>query len=439
MTKNITTYDEAIKWLYAQLPMFSRTGAPAYKPGLEMTHKLDSLFDNPHKKFRSIHIAGTNGKGSTSHMIAAVLQAQGYKVGLYTSPHLVDFRERIRVNGEMVAQAFVVDFVNDWQRRGEDLHPSFFELTMMMAFCYFASQKVDYAIIEVGMGGRLDSTNVITPVLSIITNIAFDHTQFLGTSLGQIAGEKAGIIKEGIPVVIGETVEETHDVFLRKAKEMNASVTFAEKKSLIKAANHLPNGDWQCDTALAGEFTSHIKGNYQIKNINTVLSAIDVLQKSGIQIEGENIRIGLENTAQLTGLMGRWQVMDTSPMVICDTAHNYAGLSQTMSQLAQITRDVSSRIRLLIGFVNDKDVEHIVALFPHDAEYYFTQAAIPRAMPVDQVEEFFSRVGIAGRSFASVAEAYEAIMADSSPSDIIYIGGSTFIVADFLAQKLKDS
>lgn len=435
--KTEESYPEALRWLFSQLPMFSRIGAAAYKPGLETTLNLDRHFGHPHTEFKSIHIGGTNGKGSTSHMLASVLQAHGYKVGLYTSPHLVDFRERIRIDGTMIPEDAVVDFVERWRHTEFDGHPSFFELTMMMAFDWFAKEKVDYAVIEVGMGGRLDSTNVITPIMSVITNISKDHTQFLGDTLAKIAGEKAGIIKTGIPVVVGETLPETLPVFLDRASEVDAPVILAEEDRELLGAVHEEDGTLACETRSFGKFRSPLGGEYQKKNINTVLSALKVLRDScGIMLEDDKIREGLENVVNLTGLMGRWQIYRMKPTVICDTGHNFAGLTDTMAQLNRLAiLHPEGKIRMVIGFVNDKDVSNIVSLFPSQAEYYFTQAAIPRAMPVDEVCAIFSSHYMEGRKFPIVVEAYDAALHDARPEDIIYVGGSTFIVADFLASR----
>lgn len=426
------SYQDAINWLFSRLPMFSRVGAPAYKPGLENTEALDRIFGHPHRKFKSIHVAGTNGKGSTSHLIAAVLQAAGYKTGLYTSPHLTDFRERMRINGTMIPEKDVVEFVNSWKNRQSNLHPSFFELTMMMAFDWFAREEVDFAVIEVGMGGRLDSTNVITPELSVITNISFDHTQFLGDTLRAIAAEKAGIIKPGIPVVIGEAESEVKEVFNLRADEVEAPIYFSEYlfRSMGARLRYSAAG-WKCILPDGGRATVPLKGEYQKYNIRTVISAIALLQDSGVEIPEKAIRDGLENVCALTGLRGRWQIVGQAPDVICDTGHNIAGIKENLSTLKRDYKD--RKVKFVIGFVNDKDVAHIVDLFPKDAEYYFTQASIPRAMKAEDVAEAFRKVGIKGIVIPGVKDAYEAAEAAASPSDVIYVGGSTFVVADFLA------
>lgn len=430
-----TQYKEALDFLYSQLPMFSRVGAAAYKPGLDRTIALDNLFGNPHSKFRSIHVAGTNGKGSTSHMLAAVLQAHGYKTALYTSPHLVDFRERIRINREMIPKEKVIEFTRRWKDCDSDINPSFFELTMTMAFDWFASENVDIAVIEVGMGGRLDSTNIITPALSVITNISFDHTQFLGSTLKEIAAEKAGIIKNRIPVVIGEASTETEEVFKNKAKETSAPITLAYNNPLVSDIKENPSWGWDCSSPVAGDIHLPLAGDYQQKNLNTVLNAISLFPSVGIDINREDIINGLENVDKLTGLRGRWMRLSEKPLVICDTGHNQDGLRYNLSQLERIysRRSDTSRLRMIIGFVADKDVDHILPLFPKDAEYYLTNAAIPRALKVEELQSKCEIAGIKGNAYRSVEEAYKAATSESSPEDVIYIGGSTFIVADLLA------
>ncbi|MDE5796458.1 MAG: bifunctional folylpolyglutamate synthase/dihydrofolate synthase, partial [Muribaculaceae bacterium] len=350
-----STYDRAIQFLYSQLPMFSRVGAAAYKPGLDTTFELDRIFGHPHTKFKSIHIGGTNGKGSTSHTLAAMLQAQGYKVGLYTSPHLVDFRERIRVNGEMIPRSAVTDFVQRWQSlKNEALHPSFFELTMMMAFDWFANQNVDYAVIEVGMGGRLDSTNIITPIACVITNISPDHTQFLGTTLPAIASEKAGIIKYGIPIVIGEAEGEVRQVFERRAAEVGTDIVFADDESLLLSAHGTEPSGLDCEAISLGNFRFALSGDYQIANANTLLSAVGMLRHCGVRLDDEAVRKGFAEVEKLTGLRGRWTILNDRPLAICDTGHNEAGLRYNMSQLERlISHRHGARLRMVIGFVAD--------------------------------------------------------------------------------------
>lgn len=436
-------YKDALDYLFSRLPMFSRIGAAAYKPGLDTSINLDNYFGNPHRRFKSIHVAGTNGKGSVSHTLAAMLQAQGYRTGLYTSPHLADFRERIRVNGRMIPEENVIDFVDRWKGCSYDGSPSFFELTMMMAFDWFARCEVDYAVIEVGMGGRLDSTNIITPEACIITNISPDHMQFLGNTLADIAREKAGIIKTGIPVVIGEAEGAVREVFEEKAREAGAPITFAQDEALLLSAEELAEGGWQCsgrgidpatpDTAVT--FRAELAGDYQKKNINTLLSAVAMLRERGITLSEESVRKGFDEVCRLTGLAGRWMRVAESPLTICDTGHNQAGLESNMAQLARLMsrRPSEARLRMVMGFVSDKDVDHILHLLPREhTDYYVTQASVPRAMPVERLAERFRAEGLGGRTFPTVKEAVAAARQDAAPDDIIYIGGSTFIVADFL-------
>lgn len=426
-------YKETLQWLYSQLPMFSRVGAPAYKPGLQTTETLDSLFGHPHRKFKSIHVAGTNGKGSTSHMIASTLQAAGYKTALYTSPHLTDFRERMKINGNMISREAVIDFVRRWKgiaKENPSRSPSFFELTMMMAFDWFAREGVDHAVIEVGMGGRLDSTNIITPLLSVVTNISFDHTQFLGDTLEAIAGEKAGIIKKGVPVVIGETVPDTKEVFLAKALLEDTPILFAEDYADEYEFKPTAEG-WQVIHIEGNTYEIPLGGEYQKKNIVTALKSLEKLREGGIEISRKAIHDGLRDVVKNTGLRGRWQVVREHPTVVCDTGHNSAGIATAMQTLSE--RYPGRKKRMVIGFVNDKDVAHIVDLFPKDCDYYFAQACVPRAMPVDKLASIFAAKGITGKNFPTVKEAAEAAIADSEPEDVVYIGGSTFVVADFLA------
>ncbi len=426
-------YENTLEWLYAQLPMFSRTGAAAYKPGLQTSHDLDTYFGHPHKKFKSIHIGGTNGKGSTSHMIAAILQSQGYRTGLYTSPHLVDFRERIRIDGKMIDKEAVVNFVRKFQESGYEGHPSFFELTMMMAFDWFASQRVDYAVIEVGMGGRLDSTNIITPELSVITNISKDHTQFLGKTLIEIAREKAGIIKTGIPCVVGEAEGEIKEVFEEKASEVGTTVLFAETLKPLQRCQQSADGGLDCNSPICGSFHCQLGGDYQKKNINTVLTALLEMRRIGIEIDDEAIRKGMEDVCGLTGLAGRWMKMADKPLIICDTGHNEAGIRFTMSQLDRITQEKGGKKHIVIGFVADKAIDDIISLLPKDATYYLTCASIPRALPIEELKKKFQEHGIICNTYANPKEAVEAAKQLASPVDVIYIGGSTFIVADYLA------
>ncbi|MBO5922319.1 MAG: bifunctional folylpolyglutamate synthase/dihydrofolate synthase [Bacteroidaceae bacterium] len=422
------TYDETVTYLFNCAPPFQQVGGAAYKEGLSTTITLDNHLGNPHRKFRTIHVAGTNGKGSTSHTLAAILQESGYKVGLYTSPHLIDFRERMRVNGTPASKEYVMDFVERHRAFFEPLQPSFFELTTAMAFNYFAEQNVDVAVIEVGLGGRLDCTNIITPELCIITNISPDHTQFLGNTLQEIASEKAGIIKNGIPVVIGETTIETKEVFARKAKESNAPITFAEEEALLTSATPMENG-YRYSSTVFGEFCGELGGDYQQKNTNTLLSAINILRGKGFTITEESLRKGFTNVCKLTGLMGRWQKIQDSPRVVCDAGHNIGGIKYITEQLSRVD---CRQLRIVFGMVNDKDITSVLKMMPKNAEYYFTQASIKRAMPADNLKNMAERFGLMGNSHPNVKEALKAALSDSSDDDFIFVGGSCFIVADLL-------
>lgn len=424
------TYEETIEYLYNSVPMFQKVGASAYKEGLENTLELDAHFDHPHTKFKTIHIAGTNGKGSCSHTIAAILQAEGYRVGLYTSPHLVDFRERIRVNGECIGKEYVVDFVESERKFFEPLHPSFFELTTALAFKYFAEQKVDYAVIEVGLGGRLDCTNIISPILSVITNISFDHTQFLGNTLAKIAGEKAGIIKRGVPVVIGEYNEETKPVFSAKADEMEAPITFAEDDKEVIDARIAEGGGIDYDTKSFGKLHGELGGVYQEKNTNTVLCAMRILQEKGVVKNLASISKGLRNVVEMTGLRGRWETVRTQPRVVCDTGHNVGGW-QYLSR--QIKNQPCRQLRIVFGMVDDKDIDTVCAMLPKNAVYYFTQATTHRAIPAERVKAEGEKHGLRGEAFSSVKEAYERAVAEAEADDFVFVGGSSYVVADFLA------
>ena len=404
------TYSEATEYLFTSAPLFQNIGAGAYKEGLGNTKALDTHFGHPHRKYMTIHVAGTNGKGSVSHTLAAILQSAGYRVGLYTSPHLVDFRERIRVNGEMISKERVVKFVEEERSFFEPLHPSFFELATALAFKYFEEAAVDIAVIETGLGGRLDCTNIVSPILSIITNISFDHIQFLGNTLPAIAKEKAGIIKPGTPVVIGETGgnRDVKTVFLEKSLEMQSPIYFADE------LNH-PHRKTQ------------LKGYCQEKNTQTILTALDIL-KEKLNISQESIDKGFLNVCELTGLMGRWQILNISPLTICDTGHNVGGWEYLARQL----ESTPGTLHIVIGMVGDKDVNKVVSMLPKRGKYYFTQASVARAMPVEQFTEIARKNGLEGVSFSNVNEAYNAAMKDASTNDTIFIGGSTFIVADLL-------
>ena len=404
------TYEETVEYLFHVTPVFEKTGASAYKEGLSNTHALDEHFGHPHRQFKTIHVAGTNGKGSCSHTLAAILQSAGYKVGLYTSPHLVDFRERIRVNGQCISKEYVVDFVEQERSFFEPLHPSFFELTTAMAFKYFAEQAVDIAVIEVGLGGRLDCTNIITPVLSIITNISFDHTQFLGNTLAKIAGEKAGIIKKNVPVVIGETTPETLPVFQKKAAAKSAPLHLAEAFEV------------------AHDYDFELKGLYQQKNKQTILCAVNCL-KDVFTIPEEAIKKGMAHVCELTGLTGRWQTLQTRPLVICDTGHNVGGWQYLAEQIKAQT---CKTLRIVFGMVDDKDINTVMQLLPKQAVYYFTQASSHRAIPVHKVQEIAKAHQLEGMTFSNVKDAYQQALSDAHPDDFIFVGGSSYLVADLL-------
>lgn len=426
------TYDETVNYLFNCAPLFQQVGSSAYKEGLDTTLALDKHFGHPHRKFRTIHVAGTNGKGSCSHTLASILQSAGYRVGLYTSPHLIDFRERIRINGEPVSKEFVVEFVAREKEFFEPLHPSFFELTTAMAFTYFAQQKVDVAVVEVGLGGRLDCTNIISPDVCIITNISPDHTQFLGHTLTEIAGEKAGIIKAGTPVIIGETTPETKRVFENKAKEVSAPIIFAEEqKALIEAHPH--NDGYLYRTTLHGTIYGELGGDYQRKNTNTILTAVQQLQNIGYNIGQQAIEQGFASVTATTGLMGRWQKIGEQPRIVCDAGHNIGGISYIVEQLKQ---QQYNTLRIIFGMVNDKDISSVLAMMPREAEYYFTQAGVKRALPSEELMHKAAKYNLFGNHYPTVAEALEAAKKDASPNDFIFVGGSCFIVADLLSSKI---
>ena len=427
------TYQEATEYLFNSTPLFQNVGKDAYKEGLENTLLLDKHFNHPHQQYQTIHIAGTNGKGSCSHTLAAILQEAGYKVGLYTSPHLVDFRERIRVNGTCIPEERVVRFVEEERAFFEPLHPSFFEITTALAFLYFAEQKVDIAVIEVGLGGRLDCTNIISPLLSVITNISFDHVQFLGNTLDKIASEKAGIIKPNTPVIIGETTPETRPVFIEKALRCQASIRFAEEEHELQAINEAYDGTREYQTLHFGTINGVLNGDCQIKNTQTILTAVSELQKT-LHISEENVRDGFRNVCQTTGLRGRWQKLADSPKTYCDTGHNVGGISYIVKQLERIP---CAQKRIVIGMVNDKDIAHVLEMLPKDAIYYFTQAKVKRALPAEALLAQAKGKGLDGKAFSSVIEAYTAARNEASSDDLIFIGGSTFIVADLFTDIFK--
>ena len=423
-------YKETLEYLYNSTPVFEHVGASAYKEGLQNTLALDEHFGHPHLKFRTIHIAGTNGKGSCSHTIASILQEAGYKVGLYTSPHLVDFRERIKVNNVCISEKEVVEFVESERDFFEPLHPSFFELTTAMAFQYFEKEHVDIAVIEVGLGGRLDCTNIITPILSIITNISFDHTQFLGDTLEKIAAEKAGIMKRGIPVVIGEYNDETKSVFEVRAKELDAPITFAQDSNRIMSSEAIENGGRKYTTADGNSFVGELGGDYQEKNTRTVLEACRILRDMGIINDEKHIYEGIKKVCSNTGLLGRWQKISEKPLTVCDTGHNVAGWEYLSEQ---IKRQRCRTRRIIFGMVDDKDINSVMSLLPKDAEYYFTQASCKRALNSLTVASIAESHGITGKSYNNVGEAYLQARKEADKDDFIFIGGSSYIVADLLA------
>ena len=402
------TYKETLDWMFTQLPMYQQKGKQAYNAKLDGIRHFADHLDNPENKFKSIHVGGTNGKGSSSHMLASILQEAGYKVGLYTSPHLKDFRERIRINGECVGENFVIEFIANNQSFFENHHLSFFEMTVGMAFDYFAKEKVDIAVVEVGLGGRLDSTNIITPEVSLITNIGFDHVDMLGDTLPKIAFEKAGIIKEGVPVVVSEFQVETAETFQDVAQSKKAKLIYAEQE-------------------IDEVYKTSLLGAYQEKNVKGVIAVIE--QLSGFSITHDQMRSGLLKVVQNTGLMGRWQQLQTAPTVICDTAHNKEGLSIVINQ---VTQQKFKKLFIVLGFVKGKDLNTILPLFPKDAEYYFTSPEISRGLEVNELVDRAEEFGLVGKSFTAVRAAYSAALADAGPEDFIFIGGSTFTVSEVI-------
>lgn len=423
-------YHETTHYLFSRLPMFQREGKAAYKADLGNTLLLDEHFNHPHRRFRTIHIAGTNGKGSVSHMLASVLQNAGYRVGLYTSPHLRDFRERIRINGAMIPEEAVVRFVRTNRSFFDTIKPSFFEITVAMAFDYFAREKVDLAVIEVGLGGRLDSTNIITPILSVITNISLDHTDLLGSTTEQIAREKAGIIKPGIPVIIGQTQPEIKQLFIDKARECSSEIRFADSLFTVLDSSFIDNNTQLIDIMHNGA-VSHweldLTGNYQLHNLPTVLTSIEKLSELGVRTNEQQIRLGLKSVKQTTGLLGRWQKIGDSPLVICDTGHNTEGIRFIVSQLAQTPHN---KLRVVLGVVADKNIDAILKQLPREAFYYFTQASIPRALSHNDLRNKAAVFGLRGNSYSSVKEALNVARSEANSDDLIFIGGSTFIVAE---------
>ena len=432
------TYQETCEYLYNQMPMFERQGASGYKEGLENTKKLDSHFGHPHQKYRTIHVAGTNGKGSCAHTLSAILQMCGYKVGLYTSPHLVDFSERIRFNGMPIQEDYVINFVEKERAFFEPLQPSFFEVVTAMAFKYFADMQVDIAVIEVGLGGRLDCTNIISPILSIITNIGLDHTQFLGTSLEQIAMEKAGIIKKDVPVVVGETTPETRMVFEAIAAEVKAPLILAEEHQEVKSCTSNRSG-MEYQTENFGVLDGELTGIYQEKNTNTILCAVKELEKMGymypvnsrpdFMCQNKEVREGFRHVCDLTGLKGRWMTVKESPLTICDTGHNLEGWTYLSKQLKTVS---CKHMHIVFGMADDKDFEGVMALLPKNATYYFTKANSKRALSENVLKLYAQGQGLQGESYPDVVSAYQAVQDAAEETDFVFIGGSSYVVADFL-------
>jgi dihydrofolate synthase/folylpolyglutamate synthase len=430
------TYKETLDYLYVQLPMYQRIGAAAYKADLNNTLTICNLLGNPQHVFRSVHIAGTNGKGSTSHMLASILQEKGLKTGLYTSPHLTDFRERIRINGIKIPEEKVIRFVEKYKPEFEKIQPSFFEMTVGLAFDYFREEKVDIAIIEVGLGGRLDSTNVITPLLSVITNISFDHKQFLGDTLEKIAKEKAGIIKPGIPVVIGESQEDIQHVFIEKAREEQSEIVFADAEFTAGKSS-----TWEADTGkmyidifrnntiYLSKIESPLGGNYQKKNIVTVCAACEVLASRIGPVSADDIRIGILKVIRNTCFAGRWQIISRLPLTICDTGHNEAGLKEVVDQISKTPHE---NLHFVFGLVNDKEIDNILQMLPKDATYYFCKADIPRGLNSNELRIKAHGYGLTGESFDSVKKALKAAQECAGVNDLVFIGGSTFVVAEVI-------
>lgn len=426
-------YQETLDWMFNQLPMYQSIGALAYKPNLNNTIALLDLLGNPHHNFKSVHVAGTNGKGSTTHMLASIFQEAGYKTGLFTSPHLRDFRERIRINGEMIPEDNVTRFIERYRDDFQKIGMSFFEMTVGMAFQYFANEKVDIAIIEVGMGGRLDSTNLITPEISVITNIGLDHVQFLGNTMEKIAGEKAGIIKEGVPVVIGETHPETHQVFEDKARECHCPIYFADQifdcdEIHIDELRTKKYDIWKNSELYLEACETPLTGNYQKKNLCTLMCAVDLLREK-FQLSDDSIRDGVANVIRNTHLMGRWQILNNDPLTIADTGHNVDGIREVVGQLAEMTYN---KLHFVIGTVNDKDIDHILQLLPHNCEYYFCKADIPRGLDANILAQKAFEFGLRGNVYNSVRDAYLSALNAARFDDIVFVGGSNFTVAEVI-------
>ena len=432
-------YPQTLQYLYDQLPMFTRVGASAYKEDLDNTIELCKRLGNPQHQFKSVHIAGTNGKGSTSHMLAAVLQVAGYKTGLYTSPHLRDFRERVRINGQMISEEQVIGFVAAHQRDFEDIQPSFFEMTVGLAFDIFAKEQVDIAIIEVGLGGRLDSTNIISPLLSVITNIGWDHMNILGNTLQLIAAEKAGIIKPGIPAIIGEYQPEVADIFLRKAAKEETEISFAsdewesEVRSLeskVNVTQYLDLTIHKKDSRLQTiDLRLDLPGTYQLKNVKTVLSAVEQLRLQGFVITTEHLQTALRQVKTLTGLHGRWEVLSTHPLTICDTGHNPDGIQEVLKNIAATPYE---HLHFVMGMVNDKDISKVLAMLPKNATYYFCKPDIPRGLEAESLQQQAEAFGLHGDTYPTVKQALQSAQKAAKKADLVFVGGSTFVVAEIV-------
>lgn len=425
------TYEETIKYLYASAPLFQQVGAGAYKEGLETTRTLDAHFGHPHKRFATVHIAGTNGKGSCASTLAAILQAAGLRTGLYTSPHLTDFRERIRVNGEMISREKVVKFVEEERAFFEPLHPSFFELTTALALKHFAEEEVDIAVIETGLGGRLDCTNIIEPLISVITNISLDHTQFLGNDRATIAAEKAGIIKPRVPAIIGESDAETRPVFQEQAQKVQAPICFAEDAPQVLRSTKNEEGKWVYETRSFGTIIGELSGECQPRNANTLLCALEqllpLLPHTNITLE--HVRQGFDNVCRLSGLAGRWQTLQKAPLVICDTGHNAGGWEYIGTQLRA---QHCNTLRIVLGMAGDKDTGAVLSRLPQEAVCYFTRASVKRSLNEQTLCDKADALGLQGKAYATVMQAYDAALAEARPDDFIFVGGSTFVVADLL-------
>ena len=420
------SYSEAVDYLFNQRPAFERQGASGYKPGLDTTMALDAIYGHPHEHYRIIHVAGTNGKGSVASLMAATLQSQGYTVGLYTSPHFVDFNERIRVNGEPIPHDRVAEFVDNFISSKASLDPSFFELTTILAFKYFEERKVDFAVVEVGLGGRLDSTNIVTPILSIITSISLDHTEFLGNTIASIASEKAGIIKPNVPVVVGKVDDSARQVIAQKAR-LNGSKALFVSDIYNNVSFENKDGYLTVETAEFGNIECQLTGDYQRQNIMAALAAIGELRRGGVVIDNDSVKDGFKNVCSLTAFRGRWTTLAQSPLVVCDSAHNIDGITYAMKQLSAMPCDI---LHIVVGFMADKDLARILKLLPKQATYYFTQASTPRALKADKLKEMAAEVGLNGSSFCRIKDAYAAALDSAKTTDVVYVGGSMYVLAE---------